>query len=271
MTVIPGEGVSNVARVNQDRAQIGLTHSAIAAAAVAGNDPFSETLDNVATVASLYPSTLQFFLRADLDVGSIEDLVRDQRDVRISVDSPGSTGALAFKRTLAAYGATYEDIESWGGAVLFKNMSDSSDMVSDGRLDGFSTMTLAPAAPVQEMARNRDLSMYSLKPGVLADLTANFGYSESLIAAQTYDFQPEEVYSISSYTVVIVPRDAPDELAYRIAKSMVEKLDYLRSVHVALSELTPEAMAGNLGAPMHPGAERYYREAGILPTGRRPR
>ena len=101
ITVIPGEGVSNLTRVAKNQAQIGLTHSAIAAAAIMGKDPFKEKFENVATVASLYPSLLQFVVTKKSGIKSFDDLVAKKPRIRISVDAPGSTSELAFKRVIA--------------------------------------------------------------------------------------------------------------------------------------------------------------------------
>ena len=264
ITVIPGEGVSNLTRVARNQAQIGLTHSAVAAAAIMGKDPFKERFENVATIASLYPSLLQFVVTKKSGVRSIDEIVAKKPRIRISVDSPGSTGELAFKRMIAEYGLTYEAIRKWGGEVLFKNMGDSSDMVSDGRLDGFSTMTLSPASPLQEASLNNELVLLPIKQTVIDQLVQKYGYGRGVIAPKTYKFSAAEVPSITSYTVVIVSRDAPEALGYSVALSIRENLDYLKSVHVAMKDLTAAKLIQNLGAPLHRGAERYYREIGLL-------
>lgn len=264
ITVIPGDGVSNVTRVAGGEAQIGMTHSAIAAAAIAGNDPFTEKVENIAAIASLYPSHLQFVVTKDSGITSIEDIIAKQAKIRISVDSPGSTGELAFRRMINEYGLTYDDITGWGGSVIFKGMADSSDMLNDGLLDGMSTMTLYPASPISEAAVNNDLVLLPIKPEITAALAAKYGYGTSVIPAGTYTFQTADATTISSYTVIIVPKDSPDNVAYAVAKSIHDNLDYLRSVHVAMDPLTPELLTQNLGVPLHPGAEQFYKEAGVL-------
>lgn len=264
VTVVPGDGVSNLIRVANGEAEIGMSHSAIAAAAVMGGDPFEEVYENVATVAALYPSHLQFVVTEKSGITSIRQIMENQMKARLSVDAPGSTGELAFKRMINEYGFTYEDIERWGGQVVYKNMGDSSDMLSDGLLDGMSTMTLYPASPITEAAVNNKLIMMDIEPAIAAALSEKYGYGVSTIPGGTYQFQPEDVTSASSYTVICVPKFSDDEVAYKVAKSIAENLAYLKSVHVAMEDLTPLGLTENLGAPLHPGAERYYREQGIL-------
>ncbi|WP_422447700.1 TAXI family TRAP transporter solute-binding subunit [Thermoanaerobacterium sp. DL9XJH110] len=264
ITVVPGDGVANVTRVAQNQAQIGLTHSAIAASAITGGDPFKQKIDNIATIASLYPSQLQFVVTKKLGVNSIDEIISKKLPIKVSVDAPGSTGELAFRRMINEYGITYDDIKKWGGQVIFKNMGDSSDMLSDGFLDGFSTMTLAPASPIQEASVNKDLVMLPIKEEVINKLVEKYGYGKGEVPAKTYKFNDSAIPTITSYTVVIVPKDAPEELAYNISLSINENLEYLKTVHVALKELTPDKLVENLGAPLHKGAEKYYREIGVL-------
>lgn len=264
VTVVPGDGVSNLVRVAGGEAEIGMSHSAIAAAAIVGNDPFDKAYENVATVAALYPSHLQFVVTEKSGITSIRQIMENKMKVRLSVDAPGSTGELAFKRMINEYGFTYEDIQKWGGQVVFKNMGDSSDMLSDGLLDGMSTMTLYPASPIAEASINNKLVLMSIEPDIAAKLAEKYGYGTSVIPKNTYQFQAEEATSISSYTVICVPKDASEEIAYKVAKSITENLDYLKSVHVAMESLTADQLVKNLGAPLHSGAELYYKEKGIL-------
>jgi hypothetical protein len=264
ITVVPGDGVSNIQRVADGQAEIGLTHSAIAAAALAGNDPFEKTVSNISAIASLYPSQLQVIVTAKSGITSIQQIKDQKMKIRISVDGPGSTGELAFRRMINEYGFTYDDIKSWGGQVVMKNMGDSSDMLSDGLLDGMSTMTLYPASPISEAAVNNDLVILPIDQTVCDALAKKYGYGTDVIPNGIYQFQKADVSTISSYTIICAPKDAPDDVAYAVAKSICDNLDYLKSVHDALKTLDPKKLVENTGVPLHPGAEKYYKEAGIL-------
>ena len=264
VTVVPGEGVSNLTRVAERQADMGLSHSAIVAAALKGQEPFKSQLTNVAVVGSLYPSYLQVVATKKTGLASVEDFVQKRYPIKISVDSPGSTGELALRRALAEYGVTYKDIEAWGGKVLFKGPGDSADMLGDGTIDAMSTMTLYPAPPIQEAGTRRDLVLLPLSKDVISKLADKYGYGSGVIPAGAYKFNPEEAPTVTSYTVVIVPADAPEQLAYSVALSICENLDYLRSVHAALAQLTKEQLVQNTGGPLHPGAAKYYREVGVL-------
>ena len=263
VTVIPGEGVSNLVRIANGESDIGLTHSAIAAA-VAGLDPFEETYDNVSAVASLYASQLQFIVTKASGITSFEQIRDNQMKVRISVDSQGSTGELAIRRVLNAYGITYEDIESWGGSVTYKSMGDSSDMYADGLIDGMNTLTLCPASPITEASMNTETVMLPIDPAICEQLAEEFGYGVDVIPKETYDFLTEDITTISSYTVIVVPKNAAEINGYALAKSIYEGMDYLKTVHVAMEKITPESLVTNTGVELNTGAAKFWKEVGAI-------
>lgn len=264
VTVVPGASLANVARIDSRQGDCSLAHSAICAWALAGREPFKERLNNIAAVASLYPSHFQMVVDKKLGIQSIDEIVQKKLKIRLSVDQPGSAAALTFGRILNEYGVSYEDFERWGGKIFYKNMDDSANMLSDGLIDGYCMVTLYPASSFQEASLNKPLVMLPIKQSVITMLSEKFGYTKATIPAHTYKFNPKDIPTIASYTIIIVAKDSPDEISYKIARSIYENLDYLRSVHGALKDLTPEKLTQNLGIPLHPGAMKFYQEAGIL-------
>jgi TRAP transporter TAXI family solute receptor len=125
-------------------------------------------------------------------------------------------------------------------------------------------MTLYPASPIAEAAVNNKLILMDIEPAITSALSEKYGYGVSVIPAGTYEFQTADTHSASSYTVICVPKFSDNEVAYKVAKSIMENLDYLRAVHVSMETLTSKELTENLGAPLHPGAELYYREQGVL-------
>lgn len=264
VTVVPGSGLANITRINSHQADGSLVNSTISAWALEGHEPFKEKLTNIASVASLYPSQFQMVVDKKLGVKSLDEIISKKMKIRLSVDTPGSNATLTFNRILHEYGVTVDDFEKWGGKIINKNMDDSAAMFADGSIDGFCLLTLYPAAPIQEAAVNREIVMLPIKESIMDTLVEKYGYSRSTIPSNAYKFSTKDIPTLASYTVVLVPKDGDDEIAYKIARSIHENLGYLRTIHSALKDLTPEELAQNLGVPLHPGAKKYYQEAGIL-------
>lgn len=264
ITVVPGSGVSNITRVNNKQADLSTSHSVVVVDALNGREPFEEKLGNVAALASFYTSSYQIVVDKKLGVNSFVDIISNKIKIKLSVDQLNSTAEVSFKRLLNEYGVTYDDFKEWGGEIVFRQKAESSDMLGDGYINGFGTLNPYPSPTIQEAEVNRDLVLLSIDPDIIERLSQKYGYGKGVIPANTYKNSNKDVTTFTSKAVIIIPRDAPDDVAYKVARSLHLNLDYLRSVHVAMKDLNPEYLAGSFGVPLHRGAEKYYREAGII-------
>ncbi|MDN5302365.1 MAG: uncharacterized protein PWQ60_1879 [Thermoanaerobacteraceae bacterium] len=264
ITSVPGEGVANVESVHNGEAELGLTHSSIAASAVLGIDPFSEKIEDVKAIASLYGSGLQFITRKEFAANSIKEIIDKKMKIKLAVGNPGSTGELATMRMLQEYGVTYKDIESWGGKIYFKDMGEAADMLGDGLIDAFTLLTIAPAGPVQEVSSTHEVKMLPVEEDIVNSLIKKYGYTDFTISKDAYNFLGDNIKTFGSQVILITHNNVAEEDIYRITKALVENLDYLHTVHANLKNLSAESMAKGTGAALHPGAERYYLEIGVL-------
>lgn len=264
ITSIPGEGVANVVSMHNGEAELGLTHSSVAAAAFRGIDPYSEEITDIRAITGLYGSGLQFIARKELPVNSIRGMIEQKYKIKLAVGNPGSTGELATRRMLQEYGAAYADIEAWGGKIYYKDMSEAADMLGDGLIDAFTLLTIAPAGPVREVSSAHAVKMLAVDPEIVAAMTGKYGYMEFAIAKDAYAFLASDIPTFGSQVIIIATDRMPETDAYRITKALVENLEYLHTVHSNLKNLTPEKMASGTGVVLHPGAEKYYREIGAV-------
>ncbi|MGI5838788.1 MAG: TAXI family TRAP transporter solute-binding subunit [bacterium] len=264
ITSVPGEGVANVMSVHNGEAELGLTHSSVAAAAFRGIDPYSEEITDIRAITGLYGSGLQFIARKELPVASLREMIDRKYKIRLAVGAPGSTGELATSRMLQEYGATYAAIEEWGGKIYYKDMSEAADMLGDGLIDAFTLLTIAPAGPVREVSSSHAVKMLPIAPEINAAMVEKYGYMEFAIARDAYAFLDSDIPTFGSQVIIITGDRMPEMDAYRITKALVENLEYLHTVHSNLKDLTPEKMASGTGVDLHPGAAKYYREVGAL-------
>ena len=117
-----------------------------------------------------------------------------------------------------------------------------------------------------------DLTLLEFSDADLAAVNVRYPlWSRNVIAADTYPNQPFDIQSIAHPNVLAVRADVPEEAVYQITKSMWDNLAALREIHKATMEMRLETALQGLGAPLHPGAARYYREQGIeIPAGLAP-
>jgi hypothetical protein len=243
---------------------MGMTHNILAFAAKSGTDPFEENFENIEAVAAFYSSAFQFVMDSNVGITTFDEIIENKMQLRISIDKPGSSAQVAFIRLLDEYNLTIEDLEDWGCKLYFKNFADSSKMLSDGLIDGFGINTLAPAPTIVESSIGRDLVLLELNAEKVASLADKYGYAAYTIPAETYKFNSKDINTIAATSILAVSADVPADKVYKVTRSIVENLGYMQDVHVALKPLTPESLTENLGVVMHKGAEKYYRQVGII-------
>ncbi|MDP3385830.1 MAG: TAXI family TRAP transporter solute-binding subunit [Eubacteriales bacterium] len=260
----PGNTHSNVMRLNAGDTQFALLHNNVASEGYAGTGVFETKHDQIRSVASFYPSVLQMVVLESVGARSLNDIIDNKIRVRLSIGNPGGATSEAFERMLALYGLTLEDMKGWGCTIYNKSQSDSSKMLSDGMIDGYLILTLAPSPSVVEASINKKLVFVEFDRDIIAKLSEEYGYNVRTVSAGTYEFMTDDSVSVSSVTILGASIDTPDEVVYKTVKSIHENMDYMKSIHVALKEMTLESMIEDLGIPMHPGAEMYYREMGLI-------
>lgn len=264
ITFVPGEGTANPVTVSKGEAELGFAQSVVAVAATKGNEPYDQEYSNLRAIGAFYSSVEQFVVTKDSGIESIQQIIDNKMPVRIAVDNPGSTQEMTNKRLLEEYGVTYEDIESWGGQVVYKGFSDASGMMNEGLVDVMSTLTIVPAGAVQEAANTKEIKMLPVDPKVVEAMCQKYGYAPEDIPASSYSFMENDLTSFATKVNLLVSTDMSEEDAYRITKALVENLDYLKTVHSNVQNLTAEEMAAGTGIALHPGAEKYYREIGAI-------
>ena len=93
----------------------------------------------------------------------------------------------------------------------------------------------------------------------------NAAYQSGVIPPNTYDGQTEAVPTATITNILVTRSGVADELAYQMTKLMFDNLDRLVTAHAAAKAISLDKASKNLPLPLHPGAERFYKEKGLLP------
>jgi TRAP transporter TAXI family solute receptor len=216
---------------------------------------FRSPLKKLRTVAGIYPNYVQIVASADSGIKTLADL----KGKRISVGAPRSGTELNARAILQAAGLSYKDFAK----VEYLPFGESVELMKNRQLDA----TLQSAG--LGVASLRDLST-ALKINVVAipaDVVAKVGdaaYQSAMIPANTYEGQTTAVPTAAIQNFLVTHEGVPTETVYLMTKSMFEHLDQLLSAHAAAKAIKKETAAKNPPVPLHPGAEKYYREAGLL-------
>ncbi|MFS0575611.1 TAXI family TRAP transporter solute-binding subunit [Sporosarcina sp. 179-K 3D1 HS] len=160
---------------------------------------------------------------------------------------------------LEAYGLGEGDYKAFQ-----EGFGDAADGVQDGNIDISIGILGLPAASIESLqASTGDVKMLGLSDKAIEHIEKNSEYKRLTIPKGTYDFQTEDIETVTAYAILMANVDTIDEeLGYELAKSMIENAG--ENTHAQAKQMTLEnALRGAEGLPIHPGAKRYYEEQGL--------
>ncbi|MBS7526184.1 TAXI family TRAP transporter solute-binding subunit [Fusibacter paucivorans] len=214
------------------------------------------------------PYRVGIIIRDDLGIDSIQDIIDNQMKIRLLTVQKGGLGEAMARQVLEAYGISYEDIESYGGTVNNVELSVAVNLMKDGQADVFIHNISYKQPDFVEMCLRGGLTMIPIDDEQRTYLADKYGHIEN-VTVEPGEFvgTDEEVVTVGYPTGVIASDRMSEETAYAIVKSVCENLDKLKAAHASLADFDP-AKAGlpemNGYIPLHPGAEKYYREMGYI-------
>ncbi|MBI3122710.1 MAG: TAXI family TRAP transporter solute-binding subunit [candidate division NC10 bacterium] len=256
-SVLPGAGIINIQGVETGRAEIGFGNSVSTVDAIAGREPFKAPAKNVRQLGTLY---MQYFQAVVLEDSGIKS-VADFKGKSIAVQPRGNTGEQMTRELLQVYGLSYKDMAK----VSHVSYNDAVALMKDGHAQVFTLITTVPAAAILDLASSRKIRLLSVPDDKFKELQKiNSGYSRREISKGIYPGVAHEVHQFGTYTHLMIRADLPDDLVYGITKALAKNADSLGAVVKDVKGLTVKEMAFDVGVPYHPGALKYYKEAGAL-------
>ncbi len=264
-TLQPGQDGANAIRVNSGQADLGIVHSGIGKAALAGTEPFKSPQKDVRAITVLYARAM--YHMAVLKSSGITDIAQIKEKkypFKASLNTKGSFMEMVGREILAGYGITYEDLAAWGGQVSFLSMNATFPLIQDGRLECMSNVIQVPSSHIKELSVTHDLTLLPIRDDVREKVAKSLGLSLDVIPKSAYSFLDKDVPTVSAAVVLIASAKMSDETAYKVTKAIHDNLDYLATVHQDLKSLTPAGMAQVGGVPLHPGALKFYKEIGAV-------
>lgn len=258
-SVTPGGAVSNITKLERNELQMIMTYTDLEGLAWEGKDPFEKPHKNVRHLLSTVPYSFNFVVRADSRINKFEDL----KDKKIVVGEKGFITELFARKVLGAHGMTYETIAKNGGLVSFLSYKEGSELLQDKHADMFVLMGLHPLALLMSLSTQTKIRLLGIEKNMMQKLTTeNKGLIEVMVPDKPGTYGLDKlVPALASITVYMVHKDMSEELAYRTTKIIYEKMPQMaEAVSKELSTVTVEGLALGAGAPVHPGAERYFKE-----------
>ena len=259
-------GVGNPRLVARNETPLGFGFTVTNRWAAEGKEAYTEKLDNLrALVGGLDTYYLVAVATKKLGIASVREIRDKKLPVRVYTQPVGALGEFAGRQLLRAIGFGYNDIKGWGGSVTHVGYNVIVDAFKDGRADILFAVITPKHPSVSEIVANVDVDFLGLDADT-AKALGPLGYSPATMPPDTFKNQSKPVSTVGFPTVLITNKDLPEPIAYTVTKTVIENKDALVRGHGGLAEFDPRTawQPEKVGIPLHPGAERAYREKGWM-------
>src|SRR5690606_37991605 len=212
---------------------------------------FATKLSTLRTIAAIYPNYIQIVASADSGIKTLADL----KGKRISVGAPKSGTELNARAVLGAAGLSYKDFSK----VEYLGFGDSVDLMKNRQIDVTLQSAALGVASIRDLAASVPITMVA----VPADLVPKIGdpaYVAVTIPANTYTGQTAAVPAVAVNNFLVTSSKVSDDLAYKMTKALFDDIGTLHAAHAAAKAITLENGPKNSPVPLHPGAEKFYKE-----------
>ena len=247
----------NLNLLQAGRGEVGLTLGDALSDAWKGNAEagFNTPLKKLRGLAGVYPNYIQIVASADSGIKTLADL----KGKRISVGAPKSGTELNARAIFKAAGLTYGDFSK----VEYLPFGGSIELMKNRQLDA----TLQSAGLGVSSLRDLAASVKIVIVPIPADVVAKVGdpaYQAGLVPANTYEGQTSNVPTAFVQNFLVTHAGVPTDTVYKMTKSMFENLDHMTAAHAAAKSIQKATALVGMPLPLHPGAEKYYREIGLI-------
>jgi hypothetical protein len=248
--------VENLNLLQQGRGEIAFTLGDSLKLAWEGNTDagFPGKLDKLRGIAAIYPNYVQIVASQESGIKTLADL----KGKSLSVGAPKSGTELNARAILGAAGMSYDDL----GKTEYLPFAESVELMKNRQIDA----TLQSAGLGVASIRDLSVSVPIQVVAVPADVVEKIGapYVAATIPAGTYEGQAEDVATAAIGNFLVTHADVPEETVYQMTKLVYDNLPTLVAAHAAAKAIKADGALTGMPVPLHPGAERYFKEAGIL-------
>ena len=216
---------------------------------------FKSKLDKLRGLAAIYPNYIQIVASADSGIKSLADL----KGKRVAVGAPKSGTELNARAIFKGAGMSYDDFSK----TEYLPFGESVELLKNRQLDATLISAGLGVAAIRDLATAVKIVIVTIPTEVTAKI-GDAAYQPATVPANTYDGQTAEVQTIAIRNFLATHSGVSDDAVYAMTKAMFDNLGDLQAAHAAAKGISREAAAQGMPLPLHSGAEKYYREQGLL-------
>jgi len=258
VTAQTSEGsVANARSLDSGEAELALIENTIAYYAYEGVQMFAgEAVSDIRGIATLYPEMVQIVTLKEYAITEIGDLAGK----RVGIGAPGSGTAVHMLAILAAAGLDETRLD-----IQYLDFAECVAGLQDRSIDAGCIVAGIPTAAVTDIAASADIAIVSVPAAIYAALSGQYPfYVTAVIPAGTYEGVAQDTTTVAVRAMLATRADVSEDLIYDATKAIFEHTDALAAAHPRGGDITLATALTGMPIPLHPGAEKYFVELGLI-------
>lgn len=251
-----GGSVANINGIKSGDLDMGVAQSDVAYRAYNGEGNFEQPFQDLRSVFSMHGEPLTVLARADAGIDGLDDL----QGKRVNIGNPGSGQRATMEVLMDAKGWS-TDVFSLASELT---AAEQASALADNNIDAMAYVVGHPNGSIQEATTTVDANLVPLEGEAVDSLIEQYPYySQVTIPGGLYQGNPDDVSTFGVMATVVTDANTDADVVYQAVKAVFENFDRFKRLHPAFANLEPQDMISQgLTAPLHEGAERYYKEQG---------
>ena len=252
-----GASKANIQLIDAGEVELAIVQNDVMDYAWRGVDLFNgEKINSFSSMAALYAEVCQVVANPASGISSIADL----KGKNVSVGDAGSGTEFNARQILEAYGIGFNDIVKQN-----LGFGASADALRDNKIDAFFCVAGAPTPAIVDLATGKDIVILEVDDAHAARLIGQYPfYTQYPIPGGSYKNQDAGIKTVAVKATFIVSNTLSEDTVYRLTKSLFESKAQIEAAHVKGAELSTSYAVEGISVPFHPGAAKYFKEAGAL-------
>lgn len=250
-----GASVENITLLTDGGAEVAFAMADATTQALEGAGPFEESgaVDSLPAIANLYDQYLQLITVEGSGIESVEDLAGK----RVSVGDINSGVELNARTVVDAYGMSYDDF-----TADYLSYAEAIDQMKNGQVDAAFVTSGLPNSAVTDLSTTEDVKVVPITGEGRENLLNDYDYfGEGEVPADVYD-TAEAAETLTIPNLLLASPELSEDAVYEITQAIFDNIDQVHATHNAANDITLENATDVTVTEIHPGAQRYYDEAG---------
>ncbi len=253
-----GGSVYNINTIKNGEMDFGIAQSDVVYQAANGTKKFEgKKVDKLRSVMAIYPELFTLVTRASAKINGIMDI----KGKRINLGNPGSGNEATALALFKKLDMKKSDLK-FAGALKSAEMPDA---LRDNKIDGYFYMVGHPTANIKDASNSLDVKLVPIT-GTKVDefVKENPYFAQADVPGKLYKGNDKPTPTFGVKAVLVSSTDVSEKAVYTVVKAILENFDEFKKLHPAYANITKESLLKGLAAPLHDGAKKYYKEAGLL-------